>query len=139
MNYLRFFGLLRDINKNGANRTKESLVSEFTNGRTDSIRGLSEKEYTDLCLQLESMLPKKKYDKADKMRKAIISQFLSIGKTAEDAKAWAEKHGVRSKKKGFNEYDNQELYLLVQNAQKVKSDHIKAVSKGLKNGLQPRK
>ena len=56
----------------------------------------------------------------DKLRKAIISQFLSIGRTVGYAIQWAETHGTHKEKKKFNDYDKKELGLLLAVAKTIK-------------------
>jgi hypothetical protein len=138
--YSRFFSLLNNIKNQGTELDRHEVVREFTHGIKKSITDLTVIEYDDLCNKLQSMLPKKpveKNDKKDKTRKAIISQFLSVGKTVFDAISWSEKYGVKGKKKSFNDYTAQELYLLLQNAKKVKAFTIQSIEKNSRNnGLQ---
>lgn len=132
--YSRVFAIIGSINKAGGAVSHKEVVKEFTEGRTASLSDLSDDELRQLEQNLSSMAPKQpkvdySNDPLDSTRKAIISQFLSIGRTAEHAKAWAEKYGVNGVKKPFNEYTGQELYQLVQNAKKVKQGFIKSVNK----------
>lgn len=133
--YSRFFVLLNKANKQGASLNRTDVVKDFTKGEKDSITLLTDAEYNLLCSKLENMVPKPVNTKLDKQRKAVIAQFRIIGKTAADAIAWTEKYGVNGNKRKFNDYNAQELYLLFRNAEKLKNDHIKSVSKRLKNGL----
>lgn len=48
-NYARFYGLLKKLP--GAD--KETLVYQFTGGRTKSLRQMSEKEYESMCNEME--------------------------------------------------------------------------------------
>ena len=48
-NYARFYPLLKKM----PCADKETLVSSFTNGRTTSLREMSEKEYETMCVSLE--------------------------------------------------------------------------------------
>ncbi len=133
--YSRFFAILKEINTNGGQLTKEQAVHDYTNKRTTSLTDLSDQELYGLEQALSSISRPRgivivQVDaKADRMRKGIISQFLSIGKTAQAAKDWAEKYGVQGKKRKFDDYTHQELWLLLQNAKKMKADHIKALNK----------
>lgn len=143
--YATFFAIMRQAKAAGMNLTHQEVVSDFTNGRTDSLRDLLPQELKQLqenlskLIRTESNKPGKTDPVADSMRKAVISQFLSIDRTQEDAIHWAETKGVYGKKKPFNDYSRKELYQLIRNAEKVKADHIKSVSKKLKtsagNGL----
>jgi len=134
--YARFFAILKQINANGEALTKEEAVNRYTGGSTGSLSSLSPVELAGLERSLAALVknrsngPQQPIDQvADRLRKGIISQFLSIGRTAADAKAWAEKYGVRGNKRKFNDYDHQELYMLFQNAKKVKLDYIKSFNR----------
>lgn len=130
---------MKQANNAGMNMTYKEVVQDFTGGRTDSLSDLTLHELTELQTNL-SLLSRtapvsgKKYDVSDSMRKAIISQFLAIGRTAADAIAWAEKNGVFGHKRAFNDYTTRELWQLIRNAEKMKADHIAAVAKKLKEG-----
>lgn len=140
--YARFYALLNQINSTGASITKEELIAEFTNGKTNSLTSLQHWEFQELERQLIAKVQSKKPEfdvpknllTNDSTRKAIISQFLSIGRTVQDAKDWCEKYGVNGAKKAFNQYTGQELFMLLQNAKKVKNDFIKSASKKIING-----
>lgn len=130
-NYARIFAIISRINKSGGNMTHMQAVKDFTNGRTESLKDLSFAEVQEMERSLQKLFPNKyeaKHDPLDSSRKAVIAQFRSIGRTAGDAIAWAEKYGVMGIKKRFNDYTGQELYLLTKNAEKVKSDFIRAVN-----------
>lgn len=130
-NYSQVFVLLVQINKGGMELTKEEAVKEFTNSDNGSLSDLTDTELDEFKQYLQLMVPKTDYksDKLDATRKAIISQFKSIGKTTQDAIIWAEKYGVFGNKRSFNDYDGQELYQLLQNAKNVRADTIKSVTK----------
>lgn len=137
-NYSRFFAVIKQINSQGGHLSKEQAVSEFTQGRTDKLGDLSLGEFQELERSLirlagtsKPSAAKYKDDPLDKARKAIIAHFKSIGRTTEDAITWAEKYGVNGVKKRFNDYNGQELWQLVQNSKKVKSDFIIAANRKL--------
>lgn len=141
--YSRFYAVIAQINRAGGNLNKEDLVLTFTQGRTDKLTDLSIQEFQELERRLlisTNLRPSKiDYinDPLDKTRKAIISQFKSIGRTAQNAIAWAEKYGVNGVKRKFNDYTGQELFKLLLNAKKVKEDYIKSINKKLKSdGVQ---
>jgi hypothetical protein len=132
--YAQFFAIIKELNSKGASISKEHAVGTFTNGRTTSLSDLSDLEYRALIrgftnlrpqTEAEAILATYKADPLDATRKAIISQFLSIKQTAEDAIAWAEKTGVNGIKRKFNDYNGQELYKILLNAKKVRTDRIK--------------
>lgn len=143
--YSQFFAIYNEARiSGGMPYTYKEVVMDFTGRRTDSLKELSELELEVLCLNLKRLSTgnngrnSEYYRMADrtrdKMRKAIISQFKSIGSTTQAAIAWAEKYGVFGVKKRFNDYDEQELWQLIRNAEQVKEDHIKSVNKKLKQG-----
>lgn len=132
--YQQFFGLVKQLEQMGVVIDRREIILEFTGGKKESLKDLSADEYRMLCARLTRMIPNYYNDKLDRARKAIISQFLSIGKTAQDAIKWAEKYGVNGRKKRFNDYDGQELYKLLMNAKKMKVETIKKVTRGLQPG-----
>lgn len=130
-----FFAAYNDSVKRGNPFTKEEVVSNFTNGRTSSLKHLDHWELQELTRTLRQLSPppsgggREGAEKADKMRKAIIAIFKSMNRTTEDAKAWAEKQGVKGLKKAFNEYTTGDLYILIGIAEKIKSDWQKSIRK----------
>lgn len=131
--YSPFFAAYNDSVKRGNPFTKEEVISNFTNGRTSSLKDLDHWELQELTRSLRQLAPPVTPSgdggKADKMRKAIIAIFKSMNRTVEEAKTWAEKQGVKGVKKGFNEYTTGELYILIAIAEKVKSDWQKSIRK----------
>ncbi len=115
--------------------TKEEVVQNFTEGRTGSLKQLTAWELQELVRSLRSIAKPAtpENDKADKMRKAIIAIFKSMNKTTASAIQWAEKQGVKSIKKGFNQYSTGELYVLIQIAEKIKQDWQKSIRKQVAN------
>ncbi len=115
--------------------TKEEAVSDFTDKRTTSLSSLSAGELAGIEQYLSTLTSHRQASApvvdpiGDNLRKGIISQFLSIGRDVKAAKDWAEKYGVQGNKRKFNDYNHQELYLLFQNAKKMKKDHIKSVTR----------
>jgi hypothetical protein len=132
--YSQIFAIIGTINKAGGNVTYKELVKDFTDGRTTSLSDLSAEEVELFTKKLSAMAPRQQpvdysSDPLDATRKAIISQFKSIGRTAADAKAWAEKYGVNGVKRDFNDYTGQELFILLQNSKKIKAGFVKKVNK----------
>ncbi len=136
-NYSRFFSLIKQINSTGVALTKEEVIQDFTNGKTNSLKALKHFELQELERRLMERLNNTKTsndfknDPRDAQRKAIISDFKSIHRTTNDAIAWAEKYGVNGVKKKFNNYTKSELKLLKLNAEKVKNDYTLSVNKKL--------
>ena len=56
-NFARFYGILKKnyefATKELGDEFKEGLVSQFTNGRTTSLRDMTRKEYDRMCVELE--------------------------------------------------------------------------------------
>lgn len=139
--YAEFYALAQQ-----SGQSKQYLISSFTNGRTDSLRALSHKEYNALCASLRKALKGNTNDyvpqdnpKGDNLRKAIIHLFhiMQYEDAALEAKTWAEKMGIgtgeKNIKKKFNHYTNQELMILLQKAQKAAADQKTAIRQGLKD------
>lgn len=140
--YSTFFAIMKQATAAGMTQTYREVISDFTQGRTDSLRDLTTAELAALQANLSLLArtaankPGKTDPVSDSMRKAIIAQFLSIDRTAEDAIRWAETHGVFGNKRAFNDYNKKELWQLIRNAEKVKADHIASVAKKLKKEVQ---
>ena len=52
-NYYRFYALLLGIPSGDREDMKETLVSSFTDGRTTSLKEMTQKEYNAMCASLE--------------------------------------------------------------------------------------
>jgi hypothetical protein len=135
--YAPFFAAYNQSVKRGNPYTKEEVISNFTNGRTQSLKDLDYWELQELTRSLRKLAPPVTPSgdggRPDKMRKAIIAIFKSMNKTVDDAKAWAEKQGAKGVKKGFNQYTTGELYILISIAEKIKSDWQKSIRKKVKS------
>lgn len=135
--YARVFAMIKQINSAGGSVTHTELLNNFTQGKTSSLNDLGHFELQEFERSLQRTIQKTKSatdyknEPLDKSRKAIISQFRSIGRTPADAIAWAERYGVNGTKKTFNSYTGQELFVLLRNAKKVKADFIKAANQKL--------
>jgi hypothetical protein len=127
--YASFFAVYNASVKRGNRNSKEETIQDFTNGRTTSLKDLSVWELQELTRQLQQFTQPKVVGKEDNMRKAIIAIFKSMGRTVVDAKAWAEKQGVKGLKKPFNSYTTGELFVLIQIAEKIKIDWQKSIRK----------
>jgi hypothetical protein len=134
--YAAFFSAYNASKAKGNPYSKEEQISTFTGGRTSSLKELSKGEYDELVRQLNQAAGarpdhRRHSDKGDKMRKAIISIFYKMDRKPADAIAWAEKQGVNGAKKAFNEYTNQELFILIGVAEKVLYDYRQGIRKSL--------
>ncbi|MEZ5017361.1 MAG: hypothetical protein R2800_09940 [Flavipsychrobacter sp.] len=68
------FGVLSSLGLAGDEERRE-LISQFTDGRTNSVKDLSDYDADELIAKLESP----EYQSADKMRKKIISMAYDMG------------------------------------------------------------
>ncbi len=58
-NYARFYALLKELPYDGDREDlKKSLVSQATDGRTESLKETTDAEYKALCKLMEKQLPK---------------------------------------------------------------------------------
>lgn len=131
--YSTFFAAYNASVKSGNPYSKEEQVAIFTQGRTESLKELSDQELKELTAQLNGQANQN--DKADTMRKAIISIFhkMNYRNPAAAAKSWAEKMGVGAKennvKKHFNAYTPQELKKLIYKAEIALADYRRGIDK----------
>jgi DNA modification methylase len=146
--FAKVFAIVKQINDAGGNTTHKELLKDFTakreGGATESLSDLKFYELQEFERSLSSTLSKQKpkdydNDPLNQTRRAIIAQFKSIGRDTKEAISWAEKYGVNGQKKRFNNYTGQELFILLKNAEKVKSDFIISTNKKLTNELQSKK
>lgn len=57
-NFARFYGVFNKLSYKGdKEELKSDLVRQATNGRTESLREVTRREYEDLCSSLERMVP----------------------------------------------------------------------------------
>lgn len=74
-NYARFWALLNKMPCTDREELKKSLILQFTNGRTDSLKEMTDKEYDSLCDNIQEM-------HGDKLRRAEIYQLLKRKRSA---------------------------------------------------------
>lgn len=133
--YAAFFAAYNTSVKRGNDMTREEVIQQFTEGRTPSLKDLSDIELQELTRRL-NMLTGTRYqpnnDKLDKMRKSIIAIFHDMNKTPATAKAWAEKQGVFGNKKRFNDYTGRELFALIRIAEKIRKEYYAAIRKAVR-------
>ena len=72
-NYAAFYALLKSMT--GA--SKEDLVLQWTNGRTSSLKEMSEREYTLMIRQLRQQV--ENLEEKKKARSAVLKQFQLYG------------------------------------------------------------
>ena len=83
-NYSRFYGLLRQLPQHfDRDEMKRTLVLQWTNNRTESLREMTRSEYNACCLALEELTGRK-----DQQRKARSSCLRLMQKIGIDTTDW---------------------------------------------------
>lgn len=72
-NYAAFFALLKSM----PGASKEDLILQWTNGRTASLKEMSEREYTLMIRQLRQQV--ETLEEKKKARSAVLKQFQLYG------------------------------------------------------------
>lgn len=134
--YAAFFSAYNASVTAGNTLSREEQIRTFTNQRTASLKDLAPDELQQLTALLNQAAgfkakPPAEGAKEDKMRKSIIAIFKKMGQGVPEAKAWAEKQGVKGIKRAFNDYTSQELFQLIRVAEKVLADYQLAIRKSL--------
>ena len=85
-NFARFYGILKKSYKFATNELgeefKESLVSQFTNGRTTSLREMSREEYDAMCDRLDgttALIRKSIEAEHRRLRSRCLRQMQQLG------------------------------------------------------------
>ena len=83
-NYARFYVLLNRLPTADKEELKASLVSQYTGGRTESLREMSEKEYDAMCDELQrqdsNLKARELYrEELRRKRSAVLKQLQKIG------------------------------------------------------------
>ncbi len=85
-NYARFYGILRQgykfATKELGDDFKAGVVSQFTDGRTTSLREMTRKEYDTMCDKLEEatgLLLRSAKEKRRKLRSRCLKQMQHLG------------------------------------------------------------
>lgn len=74
-NYARFYALLKELPYDGdREELKTDLVSQATNGRTESLKETTKEEYQRLCSMMEGRVPERRRLALREMRKALRRQ-----------------------------------------------------------------
>ena len=113
-NYARFYGLLKQLP--GAD--KETLVEQFTNGRTKHLHLMASTEYDAMCRQMEQIARyderrRRQYDILRKARSGALHQMQLYGiDTTDWSRVDAFCKDKRIAGKRFRELDTEELNAL---------------------------
>jgi hypothetical protein len=130
--YATVFRWVATHKANGAEREYADWLADFSKGKKKSLSDLSDSELKAFENYLSDPIETNNMEH-DKLRKAIISQFLSIGRNAGYAISWAENHGTQKDKKRFNLYTKKELALMLAMAKKIKLQYEDKVWKETNN------
>lgn len=79
-NYSRFFGLLAKLPVHNSG-VKEEYVSQYTGGRTSSLRDMTREEYDRMCDALDGSLSQKSLLRTARSKALYIMQRLGIDTT----------------------------------------------------------
>lgn len=86
MNFGRFYSAFRRLKIYGdPEETKRELVFQYTNGRTESLKEMSRKEYISLCVSLEEMNGSR--DELKRRRSIVLKLIQELGVDTTD---WAQ-------------------------------------------------
>ena len=116
-NYHRFYASFNRLP--GANRedTKETLVSSYTNGRTTSLREMTDQEYASMCSELERRVNPGTWDlyirERKRKRSSALHQLQLYGVDTTDwnkVNAFCEQQRIMGKP--FRDLDFEELEAL---------------------------
>ncbi|ETD21437.1 MULTISPECIES: hypothetical protein [Prevotellaceae] len=140
-NFARFYGLLRYLSfgdNDQREEFKKSVVSQYTNGRTESLREIRRIEYDALCSALEDLTGMSTREKIRQARYAELKQRRSVclklmQRLGVDTTDWARVDDFcmhpRLAGKPFRKIDGEELEALA----------VKLRTIERKGGLKPRR
>lgn len=88
-NFARFYSILKRVPKmGGEDFAKRELVSIGTDGRTESLREMTRKEYDALCDLLEKRFPEKRDIYVEQRRKKRSCCLKLLQKIGVDTTCW---------------------------------------------------
>lgn len=116
-NFARFYGILKKnyefATKELGDEFKEGLVSQFTNGRTTSLRDMTRKEYDRMCVELEVQTNQLSRAVKDEQRKHRSQCLRLMQKLGIDTTDWVRVNAFcedpRIAGKVFRRLNNEEL------------------------------
>lgn len=135
--FARFYGILKKsykfATKELGDEFKEGVVSQFTNGRTTSLREMTRKEYDMMCDKFEGVTAKLIRTAKDEQRKHRSQCLRLMQKLGIDTTDWTRINAFcqdqRIAGKVFSQLSNEELEQL----------SVKLRSIQRKGGLKPKK
>ena len=133
MNYAAYFAIEKQLKSAGAPVDRSDLIHAFTEGRTSSLKELSEYEYREFINHMNTLLQqsKKISDKGLRQRRKVIALFCNMGYVINDKpdmksiNDWCKKYGHL--KKQLNDYVGADLTKLVVQAEEVYNSFIKGI------------
>lgn len=80
-NFSRFYACLKSVQTANKQDTKETLVSQFTNGRTSSLKEMSQQEYNAMCDSIDPKMTQNLKDKVElkAQRSAVLKRIQKLG------------------------------------------------------------
>ncbi|MFI3322453.1 MAG: hypothetical protein R3Y50_08015 [Rikenellaceae bacterium] len=80
-NFARFYACLKTVQTVDKEDLKESLVSQFTSGRTTSLRDMSQGEYDAMCNSIDPKMAQSLKDKAaiKAQRSVVLRRMQKLG------------------------------------------------------------
>ena len=133
--YSTFYAAYNASLQAGNTLTKEEQVLSFTDGRTASLRELSDTELKALVQQLNSLREGKQQQPAQRMRRHIIAMAHEMRWEVEGGKVdmqrlnnWVAKYGyLHATKHSLNQYTAKQLPKLVSQFRSVYKSYLSAI------------
>jgi len=118
-NFKQLYALIARLNKIGnVDITKSDLVNEFTEGRTESAKDMTVREWNNMINTINHRL--NEADRKNTQRRRIISNMKSAGYSLDEIYMWVE----RQKKQTFNSLNEKQLSELIYASEKVKEHFL---------------
>ena len=121
MSYSTYFAIEKRMKSSGMDIDRAELIADFTEGRTESLKDLSPKEYKEFCQSINSLLGADTApDKNNQMRRKVIAILCQCGYTQAGKpdmnriNDWCVTHGHGHC--ALNDYDGAGLQKLIQQA-----------------------
>ena len=127
--YMRFYGLLEKIPGIDRDELKRSLVLQYTDGRTSSLRGMSEREYNAMCDDMQRRIREREpaaVVERRRWRSAVLHQLQLLGVNTADwtaVDAYCLNHRIAGKL--FRALTIEELMALMPKLRAIGSKRIK--------------
>ena len=126
MKYANYFAVAKKLEKQGHQICRAELISQFTAGKKNSLRELTDQEYKYFVADLSRRLNDFKNSPENKMRQKVYALLVYKMKFSEsEMNSWCVSYSRAHKP--LNEHDYQELILLVHQAQQMYNSHIAAI------------